>query len=37
MLSDDSTSCKDMVGDVEKLAKHKLGSHTMLSQLVFVK
>ena len=37
MLSDDSTSCKDMVGDLEKLAKNKLGSHTMLSQLVFVK
>ena len=37
MLSEDSTSCKDMVGDIEKLAKQKLGSHTMLSQLVFVK
>ncbi|KAI6653765.1 Dynein heavy chain 6, axonemal-like [Oopsacas minuta] len=34
--SDDCTSCKDMVGDLEKLAREKLCSHSMLSQLVFL-
>ena len=35
--SEDSTSCKDMVGDLEKFAEEKLGSATRLYQLVFVK